>query len=201
MVVVRFGRTSPRGTPSVSEPTDDELMGRVRDGDTASLAVLFERWQGPLYNFFLRLTGRTATSEDLVQESFLRILRSKHTYRPEGRFKAWIYQVARSAHADHYRKRWRERPLEDEDVQIASHAAPVTDRLESAQQSEMLRAALARLPEDKRSVLVLSRYQGLRYSEIASILGCPENTVKVRVHRAVKALREAYLELTKDPVL
>jgi RNA polymerase sigma-70 factor (ECF subfamily) len=198
MAVVKDERT--RDAPRVSELSDDELMARVRDGDTASLATLFERWQGPLYNFFLRLTGRAAVSEDLVQDAFLRVLRSKHTYRQEGKFKAWIYQVARSAHSDHYRKRWRERPLEDEDGEIAGVSMPLPDQLEDAQRVELLRAALERLPEDKREVLILSRYQGLRYTEIASILGCAENTVKVRVHRAVKALRDAYLELAKDPV-
>jgi RNA polymerase sigma-70 factor (ECF subfamily) len=136
----------------------------------------------------------------LVQNAFLRLLRSKHTYRQQGQFRAWIYQIARSAHADHYRKHRRERPLEDEDVHIPSALPDPSAELEADQRAELVRAALAKLPAEKREVLVLSRYQGLRYSEIATLLGCPESTVKVKVHRAVKALRAAYFELAKDPV-
>jgi RNA polymerase sigma factor (sigma-70 family) len=180
--------------------TDDELMQRVQDGQAAALGELFARYQGPLLGFFARLCGRTATSEDLVQDTFLRVLRSKHTYRSNGRFRAWLYQVARSAHADHYRKRWRERPLE-EDFDSMAHPGPgIGDQLEEDESHALVRAALRRLPEDKREVLVMARYQGLRYQEIGEILGCGENTVKVRVHRAMKALREAYLDLTKDRV-
>jgi RNA polymerase sigma-70 factor, ECF subfamily len=184
----------------VNGPTDDELMLRVREGQADALGELFARYQGPLLGFFARLTGRTATSEDLVQDTFLRILRSKHTYRSSGRFRAWLYQIARSAHSDHYRKRWRERPLDDEFDAMASPDPGIGDRLEEDERRELVRAALRRLPEDKREVLVMARYQGLRYQEIGEILGCAENTVKVRVHRAMKALREAYLDLTKDRV-
>ena len=75
----------------MTEATDDELMQRVRDGDAAPLGVLFERYQVPLYNFFLRLTGRTAVSEDLVQEVFLRVLKYRHTYRGQSQFRTWLY--------------------------------------------------------------------------------------------------------------
>ena len=175
-------------------------MLRARDGRADALGELFARYQGPLLGFFARLTGRTATSEDLVQETFLKVLRAKHTYRSSGRFKAWLYQVARSAHADHYRKRWREQPLDDEADTMASPSAGVGEVFEADQRRELVQAALRRLPEDKREILVMARYQELRYQEIGEILGCGENTVKVRVHRAMKALREAYLDLTKDRV-
>jgi RNA polymerase sigma-70 factor (ECF subfamily) len=184
----------------VNGPTDDELMLRAQQGDADALGALFERYQSPLYGFFARLTGRPATSEDLVQETFLRVMRSKHTYRSTGRFKSWLYQVARSAHSDHYRKRWRERPLDEADESIASPGPGLGDQMETDERQELVRAALRRLPAEKREVLVMARYQELRYQEIGEILGCPENTVKVRVHRAMKALREAYLEMTKDRV-
>lgn len=181
-------------------PTDDELMLRVRDGQADALGELFARYQGPLLGFFTRLCGRTSTSEDLVQDTFLRVMRSKHTYRSDGRFRSWLYQVARSAHADHYRKRWRERPLDDDHDSMAQPGPGIGERLEEDERHALVRAALQRLPEDKREVLVMARYQRLRYQEIGEILGCGENTVKVRVHRAMKALREAYLDLTKDRV-
>jgi RNA polymerase sigma-70 factor (ECF subfamily) len=185
----------------VSAASDDELMSQVRDGDAAPLAVLFARYHVALYNFFLRLTGQASTSEDLVQETFLRILKAKHTYRGQGQFKAWMYQVARSARADHWRKRWRETDLPEASQEtMASHAPDASDELELSQRQALVRAALARLPEEKREVLVLSRYQDMRYEQIASILGCTEGTVKVRVHRAMKELRAHYLQLTRDKV-
>jgi RNA polymerase sigma-70 factor (ECF subfamily) len=192
--------TQPPGDAGVDGPTDDELMLRARDGEADALAALFERYQGPLYSFFVRMTSRSATSEDLVQETFLRVMRSKHTYRSTGRFKAWLYQVARSAHSDHYRKRWREQPLGEDEESVPSTDSELGDRIEVEEQRELVRAALDRLPPEKREVLVLSRYQGLKYEEIGRILGCPEGTVKVRVHRAMKALRDTYLHMTKDRV-
>ena len=185
----------------MSAANDDELMQQVRDGDAAPLAELFARHQVPLYNFFLRLTGQASTSEDLVQETFLRILRAKHTYRGQGQFKAWMYQVARSARADHYRKRWRETDLPEATQEtLASPGLDASEEIELDQRHALVRAALARLPVEKREVLVLSRYQDMRYEQIAQVLGCTEGTVKVRVHRAMKELRQHYLQLTRDKV-
>jgi RNA polymerase sigma-70 factor (ECF subfamily) len=183
----------------VTETTDDELMQRVRDGDVAPLGVLFERYQVPLYNFFLRLTGRTAVSEDLVQEVFLRVLKYRHTYRGQSQFRTWLYQIARNARADHYRKRWRETALDDEKGRaVPSNEPSVHDVLEGSQQAELIRQALQRLPDEKREVLVLSRYHDMRYEDIGHMLGCTEGTVKVRVHRAMKDLRAAYDVLLRE---
>ncbi len=185
----------------MSEPSDDELMAQVRDGDPEPLAVLFERYQVPLYNFFLRLTRQASTSEDLVQEVFLRVLKYKHTFRGQGQFRGWLYQIARSARADHYRKQGRETELTEESQEMLPSAqAAVSETLEEEQQAALLRAALDRLPASKREVLVMSRFQDLRYHEIARALGVAEGTVKVRVHRAMKDLREQFLQLTRERV-
>lgn len=183
----------------MTEATDDQLMERVRDGDVAPLGVLFERYQGPLYNFFVRLTGRPATSEDLVQEVFLRILKYRHTYRGTSPFRTWMYQIARNARVDHYRKHWRETELGEEGgVDLPSPAASASDTLADAQEVALLHAALARLPVEKREVLVLSRFHDMRYEEIGRVMGCSEGTIKVRVHRAMKELREVYRQLTRE---
>ena len=183
----------------MTEATDDELMQRVRDGDVAPLGVLFERHQVRLYNFFVRLTGRTAVSEDLVQEVFLRVLKYRHTYRGQSQFRTWLYQIARNARADHYRKRWRESELDDETSRTVPSTAPsVSEVLAGSQEAELIRRALQKLPEDKREVLVLSRYQDMRYEDIGRVLGCTEGTVKVRVHRAMKELRAAYDALVRE---
>jgi RNA polymerase sigma-70 factor (ECF subfamily) len=185
----------------VSDSTDDELMTQVRDGDPEPLAVLFERYQVPLYNFFLRQSGQASTSEDLVQEVFLRVLKYKHTFRGQGQFKSWLFQIARSARADHYRKRGRETELTEEAQEMLASPHPgAIERIETEQRAALVRAALDRLPDAKREVLVMSRFQNLRYHEIARVLGCAEGTVKVRVHRAMKELREQFLQLTRERV-
>jgi RNA polymerase sigma-70 factor (ECF subfamily) len=176
----------------VSAEHDDRLMTAVREGDVSQLGVLFERHHRALFNFFLRLTGDRQASEDLVQDVFVRILKARGTYQPGTQFRTWMYQVARSAHIDRFRSRPREISADTEELAPVSQAPLPGAGLEREQQAALLRRALAELPEDKREVLVLSRFQGLKYQEIGALLGCEEGAVKVRVFRAIRALREAY---------
>lgn len=169
-------------------------MQLVQIGETARLADLFERYNVPLFRYLLHLTGNRAVSEDLVQEVFFRVLKYARSYDPDQSFPVWIYQMARNAHFDHMRKRRGEVP-EDGAQQIRS-SQPMPEELFARKQDEqMLHQALDQLPEDKREVLVLSRFHDLRYEEIARILDCEVGTVKVRVYRALQQLRETFCEL------
>lgn len=180
-------------TPARRESTaDDELMRRLQDGEAEVLATLFDRYQAPLLNFFLRLTGERAASEDLVQEVFFRVLKYRHTYQPGSRFNTWLYQVARNARLDYWRKRRAEVSIDDQ----PEPAVAPSDAAEAGQTRQLLRRALALLPAEKREILVLSRFQDLPYQEIAVILGCETGTVKVRVHRALQELRRIFVGLT-----
>jgi RNA polymerase sigma-70 factor (ECF subfamily) len=181
----------------VSAEHDDRLMTAVREGHVSQLGVLFERHHRALFNFFLRLTGDRQASEDLVQDVFVRILKSRATYRPGTQFRTWMYQVARSAHVDRYRSRPREVSADPDDLAPVSQAPLPGVEVERDEQAALLRRALAALPEDKREVLVLSRFHDLKYEEIGRLLGCEEGAVKVRVFRAVRALRQAYLDLVR----
>ena len=180
--------------------TDDALMLQVRDGDVGQLGVLFERHHVPLYNFFVRLTGNAAQSEDFVQEVFLRMMRYRHTYRGQGQFAVWMYQIARNVRTDHYRKWRREAPMPEDGIDVPDHTPGVSDRLEKDQAAALVHAALANLPEDKRELLLLARFQEMRYDDIAQLLECSVGTVKVRVHRAMKELRTSYLRAAKGQV-
>ena len=172
-------------------------MQQVRNGDARKLGLLFERYQTPLFNFYLRMTGDRASSEDLVQDVFLRILRYRHTYQDGTAFCTWMYQIARNARFDHFRKRRAEVALDGTD-EIGSPAPSAADDLESKQEAALVHRALARLPHEKREVLVLSRFQNMKYDEIARILDCEVGAVKVRVYRALRDLRQIYSELTKE---
>lgn len=173
-------------------------MGNVRDGDIRQLAQLFERHHVRLYNFYLRLTGKRQVSEDLVQEVFCRMLKYRHTYKGGGEFTAWMYHLARNVHKDHYRK-WKHEPVTVENLPEPAAAEPhAHDLLEQKQDHELLQRALAELPVEKREILILSRYQDLRYDAIAEILGCSVEAVKVRVHRAMNELRTIFFQLSGE---
>jgi RNA polymerase sigma-70 factor (ECF subfamily) len=176
-------------------PTDNELMEQVRDGKVEKLAILFERHQIMLYNFFLRLTGNRAASEDLVQEVFIRILKYRAGYQGESRFVVWMFQIARNAHIDFLRKRKEELPLDDQFAEAPSLERRPEDRFEADQEARLVRQALDKLPPKKRELLVLFRFQDLRLREIAELLDVQVGTVKVQVHRALKDLSRIYLEL------
>ena len=177
-------------------------MEAVRDGNVRLLASLFERHHRSLFNFFVHLTGRPELSEDLVQEVFYRLLKSRHTYRSDHSFTGWMYQVARNAHIDHLRKRRGEvlsiDNAEDRRPEPVEPAPHPEQRLQQSQEVALLRRAMESLPADKREILVLSRFQNLKYDEIARILDVEVNTVKVRVFRAVKQLGVAYQSLAGE---
>lgn len=174
---------------------DNTIMEQVRDGQVAKLAILFERHHVMLYNFFLRLSGRPGPSEDLVQEVFVRILKYRRTYRSESRFTVWMFQIARNAHADYLRKLKPEVPIEDQFEEPAGAEPPPAERLEAEVDAALLRQALDRLPLRKREILLLSRYEDMKYREIAELLGCSLETIKTSVHRAIRDLRKIYVEL------
>jgi RNA polymerase sigma factor (sigma-70 family) len=180
-----------------STATDNELMLDVRNGDMAKLAILFERHHVRLYSFLVRLTNRRDVSEDVVQEVFFRIMRYGHSFRGESPFVVWMYQLARNAASDHFRKRRNEVPLDEELHQRRDPDATLPESYEQHEESELLRMALNRLTAEKREVLILSRYQELKYDEIGRILDCPVGTIKARVHRALKDLKREFDRLSR----
>jgi RNA polymerase sigma factor (sigma-70 family) len=180
----------------MNSSTDNQLMVEVKNGKVEKLAILFERQHVALYNFFLRLTGNRSISEDLVQDVFMRILKYRYTYLGQSKFTVWMYQIARNAHVDYLRKKKPEIPLEEQwNVPISKDIAP-SKQLERRQEIALLHKALAKLPVKKREMLVLSRFQHLKYTEIAELFGCHTGTIKAYIHRAIKDLRKIYFELS-----
>jgi RNA polymerase sigma factor (sigma-70 family) len=183
------------------EQTDEIVMLAVQQGKKEQLGVLFQRHQRGLFRYFFHLTRHQSMSEDLVQESFVRILRSAATFRPGGSFPSWMYQVARSAYFDQMRKKvvHGEVPLfgPEDGVGTPSDAAGPESIAVNEQEAALIRHALDRLSAEKRELLIMTRYQDLSYSEIAAITNCEVATVKVRIHRALDALRKEYRNLTQ----
>jgi len=167
-------------------------MLAVRGGDAQPFAILFDRYHQRLFDFFYRLSGEAASSEDLVQEVFLRMLKYRHTFRENSEFRAWMYRIARSARIDRFKRRKNESPLA-----VGSEGSPdmveesiAFQRIEEQERSLLLQQALLRLPEDKRELLVLARFQELKYEQIGNLLDVDVGTIKVRVHRAMLELRD-----------
>lgn len=173
---------------------DEVVMRRVAEGDLEQMSILFQRYQTALYQFFRRQGLQPMESEDLTQEVFFRVLRARQTYRREAPFRAWLYQIARNIRTDHVRRAMRESPVEDDGAEVfVAEELLMDQRMELAEQQCALRRALEQLPERKRELLILSRFQGLKYREIATMAGCDVNTIKVRIHRAMQELRESFL--------
>jgi RNA polymerase sigma factor (sigma-70 family) len=178
--------------------TDNSLMVKVRDGDLDKLGLLFERYKRPLYGFFYGMNRNQEVSEDLVQNTFFRILKYRHLFRGEGDFRTWMFHIARNVSHDHYRKDkikgkdpiedWQERlpGVENTEMQMDQH-----------EEHQMLSVAMDRLPADKREIILLSKYQEKKYKEIGELLGCTEGAVKVKVFRALQELKAIYQQLEK----
>ena len=176
--------------------TDEKLMIEVRSGNVRQLGALFDRHHGSLFRYSMRMTGNREWSEDLVQEIFCRILRYRDTFRDGHLFTTWMFRIARNTFVDHTRKRrWEVQKDDTMDTPVMPENV-----LEQEQDLDLLRQALLRLPDQQRELLVLARFQQMPYTEIATLLDVEVGTVKTRVHRALKSLRDIYLELSAPPV-
>ena len=174
-------------------------MQEVRAGAMAKLAVLFERHHRALFGYFMSMTRKQETAEDLVQDVFVRILRYRSSYDADRPFRTWMYQIARNANLDHARKNRGEvvgiEEFGDRRPEPVSAARGPEEASIRGQDIRLLQRALDRLPADKREILVLSRFQGMKNEELAQVLDCEIGAVKVRIYRAMKALEEIYLAL------
>ena len=175
----------------------------VKSGDTDRLGLLFERHHRALYGFFLRLTGKIEVSEDLVQNVFLRMLKYRATYTGQGEFKTWMYHLARNVHADYYQK--NKRMGYSDDFSHLENTLPdgynPEEQTQKEEEMHLLQTALNQLEVEKREILILSRYQGLKYKDIAELYGCSEGAMKVRAFRALDELKSIYLKLERREIV
>lgn len=176
-------------------------MMKVKHGDLDKLGLLFERYNHRLFGFFYRLTWHQDVSEDLVQGVFERILKYRSSYTNSGDFSIWVFSIARNHFHDYYRNNGKsniEYPEVDwetvpDDQPTAGGQPPDAERYHI-----LLQQALLQLHPDKRETLILSRFEGLTYTEIAEIMECSEGAVKVRIYRAIRELKEIIKDLKKE---
>jgi len=171
---------------------DDEAMCRVAAGDSAALAALFDRHKARLFAFLYHLVGDRDTAEDLVSETFLRVYRARARYHAGNGFTPWLFAIARNLALGEL----RHRSVVSRAFQRLTREAAGEEIWEPGREDarEHVRAALARLPEEQRSALVLKEYHQLEYREIGHVLGCSEAAARARTYRGRVALREALRE-------
>lgn len=176
--------------------TDEELVARSMDGDVDSFNQLIKRWERPIYALAYRVIGREEDARDVCQETFLRAYRAINGFKGQAKFSSWLYRIALNLCRDWIRRQKRTPTVQaPEDVDIADLAAEAgpTESIETlVARREMGRAvaiAMAALPEEQRTAIILKEYHGLTFQEIADMQGCPLSTVKTRLYQGLSVVR------------
>jgi RNA polymerase sigma-70 factor, ECF subfamily len=178
---------------------DAELMLRVRDGDSTSFALLLERHRAPVIHFVYRMVQNQAVAEELAQEVFLRVYRSRASYEPTAKFSTWLFRIATHLALNWIRDGRHEKAQESIDGnssetdpaprQLADAAPTVEQTLVKQSRMAEIRAAIQTLPEKQRAAVLMHKYQDLEYSQIATVLNTSESAVKSLLFRAYETLR------------
>ena len=176
---------------------DAELMLRVRAGDTTSFALLLERHRTPVVHFLFRMVQNQAVAEELAQEVFLRVYRSRERYEPTEKFTTWLFRIATHLALNWIRDGKKEKGQEslNEDLiegverQVADQQPTVEQEMLYEVKLREVRDAIGMLPAKQRAAVVMHKYEELEYSQIARALSCSESAVKSLLFRAYETLR------------
>lgn len=181
--------------------SDAEIMLRVREGDDSGFDLLIQKYNKPIIHFMFRMVHNQAVAEELAQEVFLRVYRSRHTYRAEARFSTWLYRIATNLGVNHARDTKHERAaqnvyLDQPDPEtgttpdVADMTATVEQELVRDERMRAIRQHVMALPERQRTAVLMHKYQGLDYKQIGEVLKLSESATKSLLFRAYQTLRE-----------
>jgi RNA polymerase sigma-70 factor (ECF subfamily) len=176
---------------------DTQLMARVRQGDANSFALLLERHRTPVIHFLYRMVQNQAIAEELAQEVFLRVYKSRASYEPTAKFTTWLFRISTHLALNWLRDKRHEKNSESLDLdteeglyrQVADRTPSVEERLLKQSRAEEIRVAVAALPAKQRAAVLMHKYQEMDYAQIASVLGCTDSAVKSLLFRAYERLR------------
>lgn len=182
---------------------DEDLLSQHLAGVPGTFEMLVARYTDEVYRFLARFVGNRVAAEDLVQETFLQVYTAAASFDLSRSFKPWLYTIAANKGRDHLRARGRRQELSidrggdssepvDYAQAIEADDVPAVDQCGADEERAAVRAVIARMPENLRTILLLGYYQQLPYSEIAEILGIPVGTVKSRLHAAVTHFARAW---------
>jgi RNA polymerase sigma-70 factor (ECF subfamily) len=177
--------------------TDEELVARAKAGDLDSFNQLVSRWERPIYALAYRTLGREEDARDVVQEAFLRAYRGLKGFKGEAKFSSWLYRITLNLCRDWSRRERRapivQVPEGTDPVELADERVQTSESVEDLvarrEMSEAVAKAMAELPEEQRTAIMLKEYHGLTFQEIAGMLDCPLSTVKTRLYQGLSVLR------------
>jgi RNA polymerase sigma-70 factor (ECF subfamily) len=192
--------------------TDEELLALFRQGTHEAFGALVRRYEGVLYGYLRRYLGDSDLADDVFQNTFLQLYTKIHQYESGRPVRPWLYAIATNQAIDALRRQNRHQVIrlnaETEDAREAETPAIMSllesrgpgplEHLQAEERKQLVRASVEKLPEFLRQVVLLAYYQGLKYKDIADILGIPVGTVKSRLHTAMCKLQEAW---TAEPAL
>ena len=176
----------------LAQMDDEDLMAQFQAGSVEAFDLLVARYKDPLASYLYRFLGDARESEDLLQETFMRVFRNRHSYRRIARFSTWLYTIAGNLARSEYRKRRRRKVTslqsvnkdeEEYELEIADNTFRPDTHANNVLQDAAIQEALKEIPEEFREVVVLRDVQQLAYEEIAEITGLPMGTVKSRINR------------------
>lgn len=185
---------------------DAQLMLRVKEGDEVSFRLLLERHRNGVVHFVYRMVQNQAVAEELAQEVFLRVYRSRQTYEPTAKFTTWLYRITTHLALNWLRDRKNDRNQRSLDAESEDGAAPrqVEDKAANVEQRMVrqarlgeIRKAIEALPEKQRVAVMMHKYEEMDYSQIASVLQCSESAVKSLLFRAYETLRARLAHLSR----
>jgi RNA polymerase sigma-70 factor (ECF subfamily) len=176
---------------------DSELMLRVREGDLSSFDLLLQKHRGPMIHFLHRMVQNDAVAEELAQEVFLRVFKSRQSYQPSAKFTTWLFRIGTHLALNWIRDGRNEKSQTSLDKETADGAArQVPDRRMTAEQELLyeaklreVRQAISNLPAKQRAAVMMHKYEEMEYAQIAGVIGCSESAVKSLLFRAYEALR------------
>src|ERR1700732_2124065 len=189
--------------------SDVQLMLDVKAGDDESFNLLLQKYRTPLVNFLYRMVRDTATAEDLAQEVFLRVYRARKQYSPSAKFTTWLFRIATNLALNSVRDNRHRRADVSIDVKAEEDEAPreppargmrIDEHMIERDRSELIRRAVAALPEKQRAAVLLHKYEEMDYGEIAKVLECSESALKSLLFRAYETLRVQLAPLVAQPM-
>ena len=176
--------------------TDEELVARSMGGDLDSFNQLVLRWERPIYALAYRVIGREEDARDVCQETFLRAFRALKGFKGQAKFSSWLYRITLNLCRDWIRRERRQPVAQAPEgvdlLDLASEVTPAESIEDLVARREMGRAvakAMAELPDEQRTAIILKEYHGLTFQEIADLLDCPLSTVKTRLYQGLTVLR------------
>jgi RNA polymerase sigma factor (sigma-70 family) len=188
-----------RDSGEMKRLSDQELMAIVQAGDFSPASEIYDRYSARIYNFAFRFLKNSEAAEDAVQEVFVKMLKHANQFHGDAKLSTWLFSITANWCRDYLRKA-DNKQKDSEDVLLtlpsSSELSPERN-LQQKEDQQRVQRALATLTPEQREAILLSRYQGLSYAEIAQIAGCSEGAVKTRVFRAMETLKKALMGETQ----